>query len=337
MQLNRLTRDGVLWAISESERLGRVDFLADNGFREAVEYFLLYDGSYYDSKAIAGVAYRADTGITVSSKDFSGGKRVVARLQELGFEVTGDADWSWPELVLACDVLHAHGWTSTIRKTSPVVRELSIFLRSLNRDMALSERYRSAGSVQAKLENLRTLRPDYPGKPTRHSKLDEVVVAAYLADPAAMHAAAEQIRGDLSLAVMSADGVEKYPGEDELGDLDGKQTVTALEGAVRRRWATQRERGPRLRERKIADALLLRGEIACEVCDFDFSRAYPGHGDGYIEVHHRVPLHVSGEVDSALDDLVLLCANCHRMIHRRREWLTPEGLREILADGSSTR
>jgi putative restriction endonuclease len=31
-----------------------------------------------------------------------------------------------------------------------------------------------------------------------------------------------------------------------------------------------------------------------------------------------------------VDDLALVCANCHRMLHRRRPWLNPADLRNLL-------
>ncbi|MGW4336781.1 HNH endonuclease [Rhodococcus koreensis] len=334
MQHKRLTRPGVLQAISECDRLGREVFLADNGFDTAHEYFLIHDGRLYDSKAIAGVAYRYDTGEVVKSGDFTGGKRIADTLTALGFRVTGEADWTWPELILACDILYERGWDATVRANDPVVEELSVFLRSLDRDSALSEGYRSPNSVQRKLENLRTAHPDYEGKPTRGGKLDPLVVAAYLADSEAMHETARQIRADAALAEMRRDDAEEYPNVEDLAGLGGPDAVvSALEGAVNRRWAARRERDPKLRKAKIEQSQRDRGEVSCEACGFDFSRTYPGHGDLYIEVHHRVPLHVSGEVESTLDDLVLLCANCHRMIHRKQLWLTPEDLCQLIAEG----
>lgn len=62
--------------IDACERLGRERFLKENGFREALERYLLYRDRVYDSKAIAGVAYRLDTGIHFSSTDFTGGRTV---------------------------------------------------------------------------------------------------------------------------------------------------------------------------------------------------------------------------------------------------------------------
>ncbi|NKR29125.1 HNH endonuclease [Rhodococcus hoagii] len=332
MQLKRLTRDGVLRAIAECDRLEREPFLTENGFAKARNYFLIHDGRRYDSKAIAGVAYRFDTGEVVTSGDFTGGTKVADALTALGFVVTGDAEWTWPELILACAILHERGW-DPLRATDPIVRELSVFLRSLDRDSALDDGYRSAGSVQWKLENLRTARPGYSGKRTRGGSLDGPVVAAFLDDPEAMHEMARQFRADAALAVVGEADAEDYPSADDLEGLDAREVASALEGAVRRRWAARRERDPKLRKEKIAESKRLRGEVSCEVCGFDFSRAYPGRGDGYIEVHHRVPLHVSGEIKNSTDDLVLLCANCHRMIHRTSAWLTPEELSQILAMG----
>ncbi|WP_279635939.1 HNH endonuclease [Kitasatospora cheerisanensis] len=49
-----------------------------------------------------------------------------------------------------------------------------------------------------------------------------------------------------------------------------------------------------------------------------------------MECHHVVPLHVAGEGRTGLADLALICANCHRMIHRRAPWPTPQELREGL-------
>ncbi len=58
----------------------------------------------------------------------------------------------------------------------------------------------------------------------------------------------------------------------------------------------------------------------CQVCAFDFGRAYGVLGEGYIEAHHLVPLSALKEgldyVYSIERDFAVLCANCHRMIHR---------------------
>lgn len=76
----------------------------------------------------------------------------------------------------------------------------------------------------------------------------------------------------------------------------------------------RRERDPALR----ADALALHG-LDCMVCGFNFEKIYGQLGKGFIEVHHIVPLADAGKsLTDPEKDLVVLCANCHRMVHRRR-------------------
>lgn len=60
---------------------------------------------------------------------------------------------------------------------------------------------------------------------------------------------------------------------------------------------------------------------------------YGSLGAGFIEVHHVKPLHLQDEefiIDPATD-LVCVCANCHRMLHRKRDGIvTVEELREYV-------
>ena len=60
------------------------------------------------------------------------------------------------------------------------------------------------------------------------------------------------------------------------------------------------------------------GRLPCEVCGFDFLEVYGQVGDGFAEAHHKKSLAgtpKSGRVTS-LNDFVVVCANCHRMLHR---------------------
>lgn len=61
------------------------------------------------------------------------------------------------------------------------------------------------------------------------------------------------------------------------------------------------------------------GRLFCESCGLDPVDAYGGiEGEACIEVHHIVPItERAGEHEVRLEDLQLLCANCHRIVHRR--------------------
>lgn len=88
------------------------------------------------------------------------------------------------------------------------------------------------------------------------------------------------------------------------------------------------ERDPRLR----MEAIRIHG-TTCSGCGFSFDAFYGARGAGYIEVHHLKPLSSYGGavVVDPDTDLTVVCANCHRMIHRRtQDPLTVEQLRRLI-------
>jgi len=62
----------------------------------------------------------------------------------------------------------------------------------------------------------------------------------------------------------------------------------------------------------------VRGHV-CEVCSLNFEDSYGDIGKDYIEAHHLRPLSSLKGLRVAMDplaDFAVLCANCHRMVHR---------------------
>ncbi len=103
----------------------------------------------------------------------------------------------------------------------------------------------------------------------------------------------------------------------EVGWPDIDLPFPSLEGSPRLVLHLRRERDPKLVKAKKAAVLQEKGQLACEACGFDFSATYGKLGDGFCEVHHRVPLSSSDlPMTTVLKDLAVLCSNCHRMIHR---------------------
>lgn len=73
------------------------------------------------------------------------------------------------------------------------------------------------------------------------------------------------------------------------------------------------------------------GRLFCEVCNFDFSEKYGDIGEDYIEGHHTIPVSDIPEgYKTKVEDIALVCANCHRMLHRKRPWLKHDKLKELL-------
>jgi len=111
--------------------------------------------------------------------------------------------------------------------------------------------------------------------------------------------------------------------------------VIIEEGAVTRRSLKHRTRSRRLRD--AATAVFRQqnnGRLFCTVCGFDFEAVYGELGRDFIEVHHTEAIREGESVDlmMALQRVALLCANCHRMVHRQLGViLTLEELRAIVA------
>lgn len=73
------------------------------------------------------------------------------------------------------------------------------------------------------------------------------------------------------------------------------------------------------------------GKLFCEICGFDFYKTYGELGKDYIEGHHIIPVSQlkKGE-KTRLEDIIMVCSNCHRMLHRRKPWLSIEELKLLL-------
>jgi hypothetical protein len=83
-----VTREDVLRAIREYDRLGPQRFFSEHGFAPTTTYQLVSDKRRYPPKAILGTAYEFATGKRLSSSDFEGGKAGAVRvLEELGFTI----------------------------------------------------------------------------------------------------------------------------------------------------------------------------------------------------------------------------------------------------------
>lgn len=110
--------------------------------------------------------------------------------------------------------------------------------------------------------------------------------------------------------------------EEELGYPEGAQSYR-LHRHVERSGALPGQ----AKARKLAQT----GKLDCEVCGFNFSAAYGELGADFIEAHHTVPVSSMTEPGiTQIEDIALVCANCHRMLHRGNHLLTVQELRSVV-------
>lgn len=126
--------------------------------------------------------------------------------------------------------------------------------------------------------------------------------------------------GDDAEAVLSA--IDRSSSDDEL------QLFLSSEGKrqYRRNLAVER----RASNRKAV--LALRG-FKCQGCNFLFRDRYGDDIGDYAEVHHLTPLSLGEQLAPTADDFAVLCANCHRAVHKLAplEPLSVASLRQLLS------
>ena len=337
-KVSNITREAVIAAIAEYDRVGRDQFLAQYGIGPARTYWLRYEGRKYDSKALAGAAFGHLPGnpTPLSRKELHGGKVETAPvLRALGFEVdqlvvNGDIEaapgrnpsWTRDELILALELYHRHGGADP-GPTHPDVIALSEILRAMAVEQGLAT-FRNPQGVAMKLMNFRSLDPAFVSKGgaglKKIGKLDRVVWEEFAGRPLELSLAAEYVRTGLAT---SDDEADPLPMEEP--------EYVGREGRLRYRKHLSRERDRRLVVLRKQAAMRQHGKLACEVCDFDFAAAYGPRGLGYVEAHHvNAVREMEEETETRAEDLALLCANCHRIVHRQQPWLSLPALKNLL-------
>lgn len=233
-------------------------------------------------------------------------------------------NWSRDELILALD-LYFKNRERLPDKNDPQVIQLSEFLRSLAAHTGfLSPTFRNPNGVYMKLGNFRALDPSYTKDGKRGlqagGKGDKAVWDAFAETPEKLHETAQAVRGFM-----------RQPAN-ELAESEF-EGAEAEEGRLLTRVHYARERSRELVRKKKQEALKKNGCLRCEACGFVYSASYGDHGKDFIEVHHLKPLHtLTPGSKTSLLDLALLCANCHRMLHARKPWLSLESIRKLIEE-----
>lgn len=325
-----------------------------HAFSESTKYDLVHDGERFPPKAVIGLAAQRITGTPFLPEDFTGGleSKCFRILEDNGFTIelkngdrasipltdhpesnsnerAGNPNWMRDEHILALD-LYLATRTSPPAKDGPEVIDLS---RSLNR---LGERlfpsnsrlntFRNPAGVYMKLMNFRRLDPIYTETGRvglqRGAFGEKEVWEEFAGDPLHCKLVASAILASLDA---SEDSFILFDTDEDIG------VEEAPEGRLLTRRHLARERNRKLVASKIKNTLKAKSRLECEVCQFNFALFYGMRGEGFIECHHTKPVcSLAEEGKTHIKDLALLCSNCHRIIHRRRPWLTIEELRALI-------
>lgn len=231
--------------------------------------------------------------------------------------------WSRDEHILALSFYLTYA-PNIPDKTSKEVSELSLVLNNLAKRSGVTKatNYRNTNGVYMKLMNFRRFDPGYTGVGLEHgSKDEEIVWNLYSANRQEL----EKIAGEIKSLARTAENIlESLPALTE-------EDEEANEGAVLSRLHLYRERNRELVKKKKRTFLEKHSSLICEVCGFDFYKVYGERGRDFIECHHTKPVsELAVNAVTRLSDLILLCSNCHRMVHRKRPWLSESDIKELI-------
>jgi len=100
--------------------------------------------------------------------------------------------------------------------------------------------------------------------------------------------------------------------------------ISYPEGKEKLRQHIQKERNSKL----IRDAKQMfkekHGKLFCQICGLDFYEVYGDLGKDFIEAHHNKKQisDMHEETTTKIEDLLMLCSNCHSMVHRLKQYNT---------------
>lgn len=220
--------------------------------------------------------------------------------------------WHRDEIVLALD-LYFRTEPGQTHSGNPEIIELSKILNKLpiHKVRPDQAKFRNPNGVSLKLSNFLAIDPDYSGMGMKaFSKLDKEVFEEFYNDKTDLSKIAHIIKKTAENKNLTN---ELY----NISDEEDEDNFTVKEGKVIYKLHKYKERNTKINKTKKERYYKKHGKLDCEVCGFDFYETYNELGKGFIECHHRKPLYeIQEETDTSLDDLALVCSNCHRMLHR---------------------
>ena len=231
-------------------------------------------------------------------------------------------NWTRDELILALDLYFQFDRIPSSKNPEVLTLSDTLNLLPIHKTDNKNQKFRNPEGVHMKLCNFLRFDPNYPGKGLdAGSKLDEIVWNDFSGNKTLLRRIANAIKETYIL----------HPNkllEDPVNLSDDEEF---LEGKLLTRLHKTRERNSLLTKRKKDYVLQNSGSLECEVCGFDFQKKYGELGYGFAECHHLISVSEFDQVrKSRIDDLAIVCANCHRMLHRSKPMLSIQELARLI-------
>lgn len=234
----------------------------------------------------------------------------------------GNPPWTRDETILALDLLFDAGLVALSDSDARVIA-LSEKLRTLpgNEERSRNDSFRNPAGVSFKMSNLQSVAT---GRGFSNvSATDRTVWAYFETRRARLKEIANQILKFVGEVPLDAS-------EDEDDEFPEGTTLTRVHRRI--------ERNRQLRTALIRDRRK-RGLLRCDACLRGNPTSQARFDDVIFDVHHLVPLSAIGTTSTKISDVALLCANCHRIIHRLSattgKWASVNDVQATIAESAA--
>ncbi len=234
--------------------------------------------------------------------------------------------WHRDELILTLNLYFQLDSSSFISSNTEIIK-LSQILNKLpihSEDLRKTD-FRNPNGVAMKLSNFTAIDPQNDSKGlSSYSKLDEKTFFEF-------NTKQDELKRISALIIESLEEEEIIQKLYKIEDEFDNTVKERFEGEVLYKLHKLRERDRKLTDSKKNKAFQETGKLECEACGFDFFEKYGELGEGFMECHHTKPLSTyQSKQKTKLEDLALVCSNCHRMLHRNIEDMSIETLKKVM-------
>lgn len=229
--------------------------------------------------------------------------------------------WTRDEIILALDLYYRLGRRVPGERELPVI-QVSRYLNQLpvHDQSVRASNFRNPNGVALKIANLRAFDRSTSSVGMRGgSRLDREIYEEFEDQPEQVARAAQEVLQRYGLAGGPTVTDDLRRAAEQPTSYQTRFDRYALHLVLEQDMNTNAARRQQARS------------LTCEVCGFDFGRMYGTRGEGYIEYHHRAPLAdlVAGMRPSP-EDLHLICANRHAMLHLGDDPISLVDLKEMV-------
>lgn len=227
-------------------------------------------------------------------------------------------DWKREELILALDLYFRLDYGQMHGRNPHIIR-LSEELRKLNlhRNVPHPEKFRSINSVSLKLANFKKLDRNFTGRGMRDgARLDREIWDEFYRHRDTLKKEASLVR-QLYLKPES--------------DAPSPEIKTFYDSDFLFQIHKNRETDPliiKLKKESISNDLM---PVKCEICGFNPVTLYGEMGSIVMEIHFIKDLKILSKVEiSGLEDFVIVCSNCHKILDKNFGLINTDDLKQII-------